>query len=144
MESGGFFIFPGAGYLMRSDNVKKEAVTMMGKENLNGIGLFTLTILHLISLGKSEPLGEVERHFKDKDLIEYLGDKYGDDFYSIFTKTTHSNEQFNQYFYTYANFIEGNENKKYGITGETDGLLLILALLADNIDIPSAKLSAGV
>ena len=35
----------------------------MATETLKGIGLFSLDILHLISIGKKESISEIEQHF---------------------------------------------------------------------------------
>lgn len=45
---------------------------MSDEKNLKGIGIFALTVLHLISLGKKETFTTVEKHFEDNDIVEYL------------------------------------------------------------------------
>ncbi len=107
---------------------------MIAENTLTGIGFFGMQILHLISNGKSEGIQEIEKHFDDGDLVEYLSKKYDDYFYIKFDNSTYDNSAINKYFSNYSGFIEGNEAKKYGIMNEQDGLLLILALIFDKVE----------
>lgn len=107
---------------------------MIGKGNLKGIGLFSLELLHLISIGKKESIDSVEEHFRNEDLIEYLTIKYKEEFFVVFDNYVYDNKQLNSYFSNYSGYIEGNESRKYGIMNSDDGLLLILALLMDKVE----------
>ena len=104
----------------------------MDNNSLKGIGLLQLSILHLISIGKTETITEIEKHFKAKDLVEYLYSKYESDFLAPFNNSIYSNDSINSYFAQYD--ICGNEDRKYGITKNEDGFLLILALLSNKIE----------
>lgn len=107
---------------------------MINKGKLTGIGLFSLEILHLISAGKKETLKDIEAHLDTADLIEYLSQKYHEEFSIKFDNTNYDNSEINKYFANYRGYIEGNEDRKYGILNQDDGLLLILALLTDKIE----------
>lgn len=107
----------------------------MDKEkSLKGLGLFVENIVHLISIGKSETITDIEQHFEDKDVVEYLYHKYAENFFTQFDNTTYSNENINNYYYNYFGYINGNESRKYGIMKENDGLLLIISLLMDKVE----------
>ena len=101
---------------------------------LTGLGLFSMEIIHLISSGAKETITNIENHFEQNDLVEYLNQKYDNDFYVKFDNSTYDNAQINKYFATYTGYIEGNERRKYGIINEEDGLLLILALINDKVE----------
>lgn len=106
----------------------------MATETLKGIGIFSLDILHLISIGKKESISEIEQHFDNGDVVEYLNKKYAADFMVKFDDHTYDNKAINKYFSNYAGYISGNESGKYGIVNDDDGLLLILALITDKVE----------
>lgn len=108
---------------------------MIAENTLTGLGLFSLEIIHLISTGKKENIAEIEQHFSNSDVVEYLSNKYADEFWVKFDNSTYDNSQINKYFNNYTGYIEGNENRKYGIQNDDDGLLLILALITDKVEI---------
>ena len=107
--------------------------------NLKGIGLFAFQINSLISRGKTETFSKVEEHFASKDIVEYIYNKYIDFFPIRFDNSNYDNKAINKYFSEYSGVIEGNESRKYGILNENHGLLLILALLFDRVEIESNK-----
>lgn len=102
--------------------------------DLKGIGLFSMNVLHLISIGKHESIEDVETHFAKKDLVEYLYSKYENDFLGSFDNRTYNYEALNQCFYKYSDYIIGNEHSKYGIENDYDGLLLILSLIMNKVE----------
>lgn len=104
---------------------------MINDNSVKGLGLFCLGVLHLISIGKSEEIEEVETHFKEQNIIEYINDKYRDKFPINFNNEVYNNEVLNKYFYNYSSYIPGREMSKYGIENTNDGLLLIVALAQD-------------
>ena len=107
---------------------------MLHPKTLKGIGLFQLEVLHLISIGKKESIETIEKHIDDGNLFEYIFNKYRDEFSTVFDNGTYDNEALNLYFHNYIGYIQGNESRKYGIMNETDGLLLIPALISDKIE----------
>ncbi|MBR3610169.1 MAG: hypothetical protein IKL57_01705 [Oscillospiraceae bacterium] len=110
---------------------------MDNKKSLRGIGLLSLEIMHLISIGKKETFDEIEKHFEEKDLVEYLYEKYNDKFVTSFDSGVYDNEAINTYFFNFSGCIEGEELRKYEIAGHENGLLLILALIAEKVEIES-------
>ncbi len=107
---------------------------MLNSKSLKGIGLLQLEILHLISLGKKERIEIIEEHIDEGNLIEYIFNKYQDEFSIAFDNEVYGNEALNLYFKNYSGHIQGNESRKYGIMNEDDGLLLISALISDKIE----------
>ena len=110
---------------------------MLHPKSLKGIGLFQLEVLHLISIWKKENIEDIEKHIDDGSLIEYIFSKYRDEFFVVFDNEVYDNKALNLYFQNYSGYIQGNESRKYGIMNETDGLLLILALISDKIEYSS-------
>lgn len=115
---------------------------MVGKNTLTGLGYFTKEIIHLISIGKNENNKEIEAHFISNDLVEYLGQKYDEFFFIKFDNKIYDNEELNKYFSRYSGVIEGREGKEYGIMKDDDGLLLVLALIADKLEVACRTLTA--
>ncbi len=112
---------------------------MIFEGTLTGLGLFSMEILHLISAGKKEEISIIEKQFEQSNLVEYLSEKYNDEFYIKFDNTTYDNSQINKYFSNYSGYIEGKEDRKYGIINGDDGLLLILALVNDKVEAECRK-----
>lgn len=108
---------------------------MIAENTLTGLGLFSLEIIHLISIGKKEKITDIEQHFSNSDVVEYLSNKYPDEFWVKFDNSTYDNNQINKYFNNYTGYIEGSECRKYGIQNDDDGLLLMLALITDKVEI---------
>lgn len=108
-------------------------------KSLKGIGLFCLNLLRLVSIKKFESVSIVEEHFEKSDIIEYIYNKYQDEFSIPFDNTVYNNEELNKYFYNYSSYIVGNENRKYGIEGNDSGLVLIVALAMDIFERNSYK-----
>jgi len=107
--------------------------------SLRKMGLFQLTICHLISAGKKETIEEVENHICNESLVEYLFEKYKDYIFDFQIVAEEYAKPLNKYFSDYDGYIQGNENRKYGIMNENDGLLLILALISDKVSRESSK-----
>lgn len=106
----------------------------MEEKNLKGIGLFAMCVTHLISVGNYETFTEIEKHFDNSDLVEYISTKYKKDMIINFDNSIYDNQAINAYFHNYSGYIEGNEARKYGIVDENHGLLLILVLLLDKVE----------
>lgn len=117
------------------DYVLKGVRIMTNSKSLKGIGLFQQEIIHLISNGAKETIGDIEKSMGEGKLIEYLYNKYQDKFSVPFDDSTYNNEALNKYFQDYSGYVDANEERKYGIMDENDGLLLILALIGDKIEI---------
>lgn len=115
---------------------------MIAKNTLTGLGFFAQEIIHLISMGKNESIEEIEKHFEINDVVEYIYQKYRESFSVIFDNSTYDNSEINKYFNNFVGVVEGNEDRKYGIVNKNDGLLLILALIADLIEPVCRDMSA--
>ena len=93
-----------------------------------GMKVLSLCILHLISIGEKETIATVEKEIEKGSLVTYLYNKYPNlqnhllpDYIQVL----------NNCFAGFAGYVEGNEDRKYGICGEDNGLLLLLALVFD-------------
>ncbi len=107
--------------------------------NLMGIGLLQYNIVSLISAGKKETIKEIEKHFDAGDTIEYLYGKYKDLFITEFDGKTYDNVALNKYFSDYAGWIVGEECRKYGIRNADEGLLLMLSLISNRVEMACPK-----
>lgn len=88
--------------------------------NLQRIGQ---EVIALCSRGEKEALQAVENHLEKGDVIEYLIHKYHLDI------KVEAIKELDKKLNTYADYVIGNEDRKYGIISEDQGLLLILSLL---------------
>ncbi len=100
--------------------------------NHKGMRVLSLCILHLISVEKKETIRTVEKEIEKGHLVAYLYEKYP---YLQDCLMQDYIQDLDNYFAEYDGFIEGNENRKYAIEGDDNGLLLILALIADILKI---------
>ena len=107
--------------------------------SLRKMGLFQLTVCHLISTGKTETITDIETHICNENVVEYLIEKYMDSFFDQQIGLDEYAKPLNKYFSDYDGYIQGNEARKYGIMNEDDGLLLILALISEKISRESSK-----
>lgn len=101
------------------------------KIKYRGMNLFMLEIIHLISNGKKETIEDIERNIENNKLIEYIYEKYKDEFCIKFDGSLYDNEELNRWFYDFSGIIKGNEDRKYGVINPDDGLLIILALISE-------------
>ena len=54
------------------------------ENNLKGMGLFSLSIIHLVSIGKQESFESIEKCIEEGNVVEYLIRKVQRSFYSWF------------------------------------------------------------
>lgn len=80
-------------------------------------------VIALCSSGEKEAIQVVENHLEKGDVIEYLTCKYQLDI------KVEAIREVDKKLNTYADYVIGNEDRKYGIISEEQGLLLILSLL---------------
>lgn len=107
--------------------------------NLKGLGLFIMQIAALISGGKSVTIDEIEKHIDAEDVVEFISEKF-EGYLSIdFTNGIYDIKALNKYFGTYSGYISGNESRKYGIVNKNDGLLLLISLVSDRVEIECSK-----
>ena len=60
--------------------IKEESIMEM---SLRKMGLFQLTVCHLISTGKTETITDIETHICNENVVEYLIEKYNDSFFYL-------------------------------------------------------------
>jgi hypothetical protein len=113
----------------------------MLQDTLTGLGFFCEQVIHLISLGKKEMTSIIEEHLDKKDLIEYISTKYSKDFLAEFPDTRYNFNQLNKLF-SNNDFIPTSKYEKYGLMNDDDGLLEILAIVANEIEYRCKKWSA--
>lgn len=98
-------------------------------KNIDRIQLLGLEIIALISSGKKEKIVDIEKHMGEGDMVSYLLNKYGDEFSNSFDEIICDFKAWNDEFMSYYGYVQGNENRKWGIINENDGLLLVVALI---------------
>lgn len=101
---------------------------------LKGLGLFSLEVCTLISAGYKESIDEIELHLDNKDLVEYICHKYTNQMHFDFSSSTYDVEALNAFFSQYSSYVYGNEQSKFGIINNDDGLLLLLTLLCNEVE----------
>lgn len=106
---------------------------MSEERSLKGIGLFQMNVAHLISIGKKESIENIEDHMDSGNLIEYIFQKY-ENYISGFDVNAYDAAALNKLFQGKSEYAQGNEDRKYGVDGEDNGLLLILSLIGDRIE----------
>lgn len=101
------------------------------------INLFAFEIIALVSAGHKETISEIVNHMLDNDLVNYIYEKYEDQFSVDFGKeSVYDIESYNQFFFEISSYVNGNESRKYGIVNENDGLLLIVAVILNLLKCP--------
>ena len=108
----------------------------MNKSSLKGIGIFASELVHLVSIGKKETIDAIEEHISKGDVVDYLYTKYKRDFSISFSfDSPYDISALNKYFHNFDSVVDGEERRKYGIEKQTDGLLLLIAiLLTDKVE----------
>ena len=107
--------------------------------NLKGLGLFMIGLVELVGSGVKESITTIEKHIDDNDIVEFLSQKY-DDILSIkFDNSIYDNKAINKYFSNYSGVVDGNESRKFGVSNEEDGVLLLIALIADIVETKCIK-----
>lgn len=107
----------------------------MNKNSLKGIGLFAFELVHLVSLGKQEIFDTIEEHISKGNIVEYIYEKYKNDFSIPFSSDSpYDISAINKYYNNFDGVINGEERRKYGIEKQTDGLLLLIAVLMDKVE----------
>lgn len=99
---------------------------------LDRIELLGGEIIALISSGCQETIEKVETEMEECNIVNYLAKKYGDRMAIAFDDNCSYNIQdWNKALSDYSGCIRGEEDRKYGIIKEDDGLLLLLALVME-------------
>ncbi|BDR66990.1 hypothetical protein K144312032_12180 [Clostridium tetani] len=101
-----------------------------------GLKLLAYGIISLISNRYTETIEKVEEELDNNNLVTYLNKKYKNNFMVDFESSTYNICELNEYFQNYSEYIQGNESRKFGIVREEDGLLLIISLIINNLELP--------
>ncbi|WMJ81236.1 hypothetical protein RBU49_02990 [Clostridium sp. MB40-C1] len=104
-----------------------------------GIDVLAFEIIALISNGNTETITKVEEELDNNNLVTYLSTKYKENFMVDFVNGAYDIEELNQYFADFSGYIQGNESRKFGITNENNGLLLIVGLIINGLTLPKEK-----
>ena len=104
------------------------------RNGMDKIKVFAQEIIALISSGKKETITDIEKHMCDGDLVQYIREKYYDDLSNEFKDDKICNiKAWNDAFTNYYGYVNGDENRKFGIVNEEDGLLLVVTLIINII-----------
>ena len=92
-------------------------------------------IMALISEGKTEPVNDIIKHFENSDVVHYLMGKYKDNMFLINENCPYNLEDWEKVFEQYAYLTFGHDvRRKMGlINEETDGLLLVLNVILQEV-----------
>lgn len=97
-------------------------------------------LISLFDKGFKENIDTIEKHMYDKDLLPYLINKYEkEEDFSYFKGGPCSTKDLNYYICEMVSYVNGNESRKYGITNEENGLLLLIAVCFDNFQYTISK-----
>lgn len=89
---------------------------------------FAWEILNLISSGEKESLKVIEEKISKNILVEYIISRYGGRFSCDYDCVS-----INSILGKYSGCMDGVEDRKYGLTNEDDGLLVIIALIIEEL-----------
>lgn len=96
-------------------------------QQIYGLRRFLLEIISLVSCGEKESVSIIEEHIQKGDIVRYLDNKYRCNL------NTDTWEPIEKHFAQWAGCTEGVEDRRYGVRGEENGLLLVLALALNNV-----------
>lgn len=106
----------------------------MGFEGLHGIKGLAFDVLALIANGEKETIKKIEEEIAKNNITNYLHEKYSENMMIPLGKDCiYDLKAWNENFLNYSGWVEGNESRKFGITNEDDGLLLLLGLIIDTL-----------
>lgn len=97
-----------------------------------GIKGLALEIIALIANDKKETITKIEDELKEGSIVNYLNDKYKEEFTNVFDESCpYDIQHWNKELSDFSGWIDGNESRKFGIRKEDDGLLLLLGLVLE-------------
>lgn len=101
----------------------------------NGLIFLSYQLIGLIDSGEKVSIDIIEKHISDENILNFLIDNYNEkaDF-SIFECGTYSIKDINHSFWDLSGYIDGNESRKYAVTNEENGLLLLISVCIDLIN----------
>ncbi|WP_144641184.1 hypothetical protein [Bacillus cereus] len=94
----------------------------------HGIANFSFYVNHLIDRGAKEEISIIKKKIQDKEIVQYIGNKYKNivGFSPFEVNGPYSIDDINELYHRFADYIEGNEDRKYAVS--TNGLCLLVAL----------------
>ena len=104
-----------------------------------GLDVLGFEIIALISNGAIETITKIEEELDNNNLVTYLNLKYKENFMVDFVNGAYDIKELNEYFTEFSGYIQGNESRKYRITNENHGLLLMVGLIMNGLTLPIKK-----
>mgnify|MGYP001248589300 CR=1 FL=1 len=102
--------------------------------NKTSIELFMYDLIAIIDKGHKENIEEVEKQIDNNNIAQYILGKYKDltmiNLESYYTNDLIKSriEDINEAYLYNSDYVQGNESRKFGITKENNGLLLLVAI----------------
>jgi hypothetical protein len=92
-------------------------------------------IVALISHGKKESVNEIIRHFEESNVVRYLMKKYEKEMFIVYEGCPYNFNDWEKVLGQYSYMTFGHDvNRKMGIINEeTDGLLMLLNIILDEV-----------
>lgn len=104
---------------------------------LQGIKIFTFDLIHIISTGATETITRVEEEIDKQNIINYIFKKYADRVSMTYDDSCmYDLEAWNKELSDFSEWVKGNEARKFRITGENNGLLLLVDLIVELLKEP--------
>lgn len=99
----------------------------------NALKFFGLVVNGLVSDNCFETIEEIEKHFEEENIVEYICERYKDtvDLSPFREDGPYSIDKVNKYFANYTGYIKGNERRKFCVGN--NGLCLIVALCLEGV-----------
>lgn len=104
-------------------------------DGLHGIKGFAFDIIAIIANGGKEDISKVEEEIQESRIVNYIYNKYSDrTMITLDQNCPYDINEWNRQLSNYSGWVEGNESRKFGITKNDDGLLLLLGLILDMLE----------
>lgn len=104
----------------------------MKEASLERLPIFGYDLCCLISQGKTETIHAVEEHIHQGNLVEYICNRYKNNMaITLGPNCPYDIKSWNDAYSSYNGYIQGNEERKFGILNENEGLLLVVSLTFD-------------
>lgn len=109
----------------------------MGNKGIYRFKEFSLDILKLIAMGEKENIETIEREINDGNITRYIYDKYKNKInkpdYLNEDQSIYNLDKWNNRLRENNSSLNGLEEASYHITKDDDGLLLLLAVLIEEL-----------
>lgn len=101
-----------------------------------GLKILAYELIATISQGHTETITKVEEELGKNKLVSYLNEKYKEYWMVNFESGPYDINELNNCFTELDGYVQGNESRKYGIVREEDGLLLMLSIIINELQLP--------